>query len=91
MNKKRCCDKIVLCIICTDTLGETFTPGQTFYAWTDILRLDINTPKQTYAKTIYAWYFFRGVICILRLFLRLAYVSLDARLRYMKLKMIPPG
>lgn len=33
-----------------------------FYAWTDILRLDKYTPKQTiYAKTIYAWYFFRGV------------------------------
>lgn len=36
-------------------------PWRDVYAWTDILRLDIYTPKQTYAKPIYAWYFFRGV------------------------------
>lgn len=68
--KKGCCNKIVLCIYVLFVwipferllrLDKHFTPGQTFYAWTDILRLDIYTPKQTYAKTFYAWYFFRGV------------------------------
>lgn len=70
-----------------DTLGETFTPGQTFYAWTDILRLDIYMPKQT----IYAWYFLRGVKFAYYAYSYAWCTFLLTPDIYMKLKMIPPG